>query len=200
MLVLEDDAIFYKQHKTSSWKAAAARDPYHGQHSGKVPSCSFLDAFSSLWDCLTVVPDDDDFGIVYLGFSARGEKYWVHNNCSNRSSSSSNNNNSNNNNSNNHSHVAKTEESSSIKVNLFRPTYGFHTHAYIISKTAARILLENLPVVGPLDVWLADNQWFGMENIFCAVVANEGWKGEGAALVSQRKYDTRSDIRQSGRV
>jgi GR25 family glycosyltransferase involved in LPS biosynthesis len=191
MLVLEDDAIFYDnapapQTQTSSWKQRG-RDTRHGVPSKK--NGGFLDAFSLLWNCLPSTPTHD-FGILYLGFSARGDKHWLNTNSSTSTTTRSDGN------------ISKNEKSSSssMEVRLFRPTYGFHTHAYIISKTAARILLDNLPVVGPLDVWLADNQWFGIKNVFCAVVANEGWKGEGAALISQRKHDTRSDIRQSGRV
>jgi GR25 family glycosyltransferase involved in LPS biosynthesis len=79
----------------------------------------------------------------------------------------------------------------SMEITIFRPTYGFYTHAYALSKSAASILLSNLPVSGPLDVWLADNQWFGL-NVYCGAVANEGWNGKGASLVSQRRED--SDI------
>ena len=50
-----------------------------------------------------------------------------------------------------------------------------------------------------VDVWLADNEWFGL-NIYCCVVANEGWHGQGASLISQRRHDTKSDIAQSGRT
>lgn len=82
---------------------------------------------------------------------------------------------------------------------MFRPTYGFHTHAYALTKSAAETLLQNGPVCGPLDVWLADNEWFGL-NVYCGVVANEGYNKEGALLISQRKHDTKSDIVQSGRV
>ena len=51
---------------------------------------------------------------------------------------------------------------------------------------------------GPVDVWLADNNWFGL-NVYCAVVANEGYNNEGAFLISQQRHKSDSDIRQSGR-
>lgn len=87
---------------------------------------------------------------------------------------------------------------------LYRPTYGFHTHAYVINMTAAAKLLDNLPVVGPIDVWLADNAWFGL-SVYCAVIAHEGWRRddgsfEGANLVSQDRKYHQSDIQQSAHV
>ena len=85
-----------------------------------------------------------------------------------------------------------------IEISIFRPSYGFHTHAYALKASAAARLLSNLPVTGPLDVWLADNKWFGL-NVYCAIVANEGWKGQGAPLIGQRRHDISSDISQSGR-
>jgi hypothetical protein len=59
--------------------------------------------------------------------------------------------------------------------------------------------------VGPIDVWLADNQWFGLP-VYCAVIAGEGWKNaegnyEGAPLVGQhRGRGTKSDIVQSSEL
>jgi GR25 family glycosyltransferase involved in LPS biosynthesis len=123
----------------------------------------FVEAFSSLWKA---VPSDWD--ILYLGFCNIGKRIPV---------------------------VAPSccqgDVLSSMEITIFRPTYGFYTHAYALSKSAASILLSNLPVSGPLDVWLADNQWFGL-NVYCGAVANEGWNGKGASLVSQRRED--SDI------
>lgn len=84
------------------------------------------------------------------------------------------------------------------EVAIFRPTYGFHTHAYGLTRSAALTLLENLPVTGPIDVWLADNEWFAL-NAYCALVANEGWNRAGVCLVTQRKREDDSDIDQSGR-
>ena len=117
-----------------------------------------------------ILPSDWD--ILYLGFSDRGERKYIQNH---------------------------TDERLSVDVRIFRPEYGFHTHAYVVTKSAASTLLSNLPVNGPLDVWLADNEWFGL-NIYCCVVANEGWHGQGASLISQRRHDTKSDIAQSGRT
>jgi hypothetical protein len=61
-------------------------------------------------------------------------------------------------------------------------------------------LLERLPAVGPLDVWLADNHWLEL-NTCCGVVAKEGWRGTGANLISQdRKHGKDSNVEQSGRL
>ena len=184
MLILEDDATFYRgnqQRKMNSF-AARGRGGGQGQISGRGRSNNwegnshsrdlegFLAAFSSLWQ---IVPPDWD--ILYLGFSDRGERLPVSEN------------------------EKKLGKALPVDIHVFRPTYGFHTHAYALSKSAASILLHNLPVVGPLDVWLADNEWFGL-NVYCGVVAGEGWRGQGACLVAQRKHDTSSDIHQSGRT
>jgi GR25 family glycosyltransferase involved in LPS biosynthesis len=111
-----------------------------------------------------------DWDIVYLGFSDRGERIPVD----------------------------STFSSQSVEINLFRPTYGFHTHAYALTQSAAAKLLSHLPVTGPLDVWLADNIWFGL-GVYCGVVANEGWQGTGAYLVTQNRKGKDSNIIQSGR-
>jgi len=116
-----------------------------------------------------VVPSDWD--ILYLGFSDRGERTYVQ---------------------------QKEKQKLPIQVEVFQPTYGFQAHAYALRKSAASVLLSKLPVTGPVDVWLADNEWFGLK-VYCGVVANEGWCGEGACLVEQRKHITGSDIMQSGR-
>lgn len=112
-------------------------------------------------------------GILYLGFSSRGER------------------------------VILDLEDKDAHIQLYRPEYGYHTHGYIITSEAAATLLENLPVSGPLDVWLADNQWFGL-NVCCAVVPGEGWKlddgtFEGALLVRQARKCFKSDVPQSAK-
>jgi GR25 family glycosyltransferase involved in LPS biosynthesis len=161
MLILEDDAIL---------------DP-----TSRGAKSRFAAAFAQAWKQLAV---DEDWGILYLGFSARGERTYIES--------------------------AKEEEEEEVKrglkVQLYRPEYGYHTHAYVITQTAARTLLEEcLPVVGPIDVWLADNQWFGLP-VYCAVIDGEGWKNaegryEGAPLVGQhRGRGTKSDIVQSSEV
>ena len=129
---------------------------------------SFYTIFSSL---IRQLPHDWD--ILYLGFSDRGERIPVKVTNSNS--------------------LTKYED-----VMIFKPEYGFHTHAYALTKKAAQVLLQNLPVIGPIDVWLADNQWFGL-NVYCSIVKNEGWKGSGAYLVSQKKYQNDSNIDSSGR-
>jgi GR25 family glycosyltransferase involved in LPS biosynthesis len=159
MLILEDDAIF-----TTTSGSGKSR---------------FAAAFAQAWKQLAV---DEDWGILYLGFSGRGERTY--------------------------GESAREEEEAKrgLTVKLYRPEYGYHTHAYVITQAAARTLLEEyLPVVGPIDVWLADNQWFGLP-VYCAVVDGEGWKNaegcfEGAALVGQhRGRGTKSDIVQSSEV
>ncbi len=121
------------------------------------------------------------WGILYLGFSDRGQRHYVeatHN---------------------------QNRHKSKYSVEIYRPEYGYHTHAYLITKQAALILLNNLPVQGPIDVWLADNNWFDIP-VYSAVIANEGWKREdgkfeGAALVSQeRGHGRKSDVHQSSHI
>jgi hypothetical protein len=116
--------------------------------------------------------------MLYLGFSSRGERSYignVNNDCG---------------------------DSRLHQVQLYKPEYGYHTHAYVITKAAAKRLLEHLPVKGPIDVWLADNHWFDIP-VYCAVIANEGWKQgdgsyEGALLVGQnRRQGFTSDVLQS---
>ena len=116
----------------------------------------FKIAFRLTWELLPA-----DWDVLYLGLSDRGDRIGV-------------------------TTSAESDECSRISVQLFRPTYGFHTHAYAIKKSAAKVLLDNLPVVGPVDVWLADNSWFGMV-VYCAVVANDGWRNTGANLISQNR-------------
>lgn len=112
----------------------------------------------------------DDWDIFYLGLSDRGERTGL-----------------------------KESEIGldNVKVELFTPEYGFHTHAYAIKQSAAQVLIDNLPVVGPIDVWLADNNWFGLR-VFCAKVANDGYKNLGANLIDQSRVNE-SSIPQSGR-
>ncbi|KAH8074480.1 hypothetical protein JL721_2042 [Aureococcus anophagefferens] len=54
-----------------------------------------------------------------------------------------------------------------------------------LRNTAAAKLAGHLPVVGPVDAWLADNQWFGLD-VFCLVVPGEGVGGAGGKLASHR--------------
>ena len=157
MMVLEDDAVF-------SWADGKSR---------------FADVLTQAMDS---VPSD--WGILYLGFSARGQRQFIE-----TESTKSN----------------RKRFETKCKVELFRPEYGYHTHAYLITQQAALTLLNHLPVQGPIDVWLADNKWFDL-SAYSAVIADEGWKREdgtfeGAVLVSQdRGHGNRSDVRQSGYV
>ena len=130
---------------------------------------NFLQAFKEAWSILPTKWD-----IFYLGISDRGDRSDFR-----------------------RSPVHGSGSDSHLTIELFRPEYGFHTHSYSITKGAAKRLLEELPVVGPVDVWLADNNWFGM-NVHCAIVANEGWKRRGSNLILQDRSHG-SDIDQSGR-
>jgi hypothetical protein len=70
--------------------------------------------------------------------------------------------------------------------------------AYAIRKETAAILVEHLPICGPIDVWLADNQWFS-QPVYCAVIEGEGWKlddgtYEGNDLVIQERRGIVNDI------
>eukprot|EP00977_Amphora_coffeiformis_P021057 scaffold8776_cov165-Amphora_coffeaeformis.AAC.2 len=126
-----------------------------------------------------------DWGIFYLGFSGRGARHYVNNDVE----------------------VSHGEGNpvDNPPIQIYQPTYGFHTHAYLITKEAASRLLEALPVTGPIDVWLADNQWFGIPT-YCSIIANEGWYNEstqqydGASLVSQKKWKLSSDVDQSAHI
>jgi len=204
MMIMEDDSLFYSprlahvgattspQHHNSSGSNNnhnnQSQEPYHPPSNH-----DFWTAFQLAW---TQLPEDWD--IWYLGFSDRGERVPVdtfempkpHH----------------------HHHHNKDHDSNDLTmtVQLFKPTYGFHTHAYVLTSKAAQRLLDNLPVKGPLDVWLADNQWFDL-NVYCSVIEHEGWQNTGAWLVTQnrkavgdknskpntKKIDT--DIGQSGR-
>jgi GR25 family glycosyltransferase involved in LPS biosynthesis len=138
----------------------------------------FTRAFQNAWKQLPA-----DWDILYLGFSDRGERVYVNGDATTRID-------------------ASQKAHHDPQVQLFRPEYGYHTHAYVIKKTAAIALLEQLPVVGPIDVWLADNRWFDLK-VFCAVIANEGWRRpdgsyEGGLLVRQnRGRGQTSDVLQS---
>jgi GR25 family glycosyltransferase involved in LPS biosynthesis len=177
MLILEDDATFYtrKGGDQQSSRGGGRRGHTGRTRKGDTTRLASRGASPGFLEAFSSIwkAMPADWEILYLGFSDRGERIIVP--------------------------CQQQLEDSSVKVSIFRPTYGFHTHAYALSKSAASILLSNLPVVGPLDVWLADNRWFGL-NVYCGVVANEGYHGQGACLVSQRKHDTLSDICQSGRL
>lgn len=133
-----------------------------------------------LTQAMEILPSD--WGILYLGLSDRGQRQYIEETETTNSN--------------------REILESNCKVELYRPEYGYHTHAYMITQQAALTLLRNLPVQGPIDVWMADNKWFDL-SVYSAVIANEGWKREdgvfeGAVLVSQdRGLRSRSDVRQS---
>ena len=151
-LILEDDCAFIN---------------YQGKD-------RFAVAFERAWRALP-----SDWAILYLGFSARGERKYVDGSTAANSSEGRN--------------------PMDPQIRLYRPEYGYHTHAYMITKAGAQSLLENVPVSGPLDVWLADNDWFGLP-VYCAVIAGEGWRledgtYEGRNLVHQvRGKNFKSDV------
>jgi GR25 family glycosyltransferase involved in LPS biosynthesis len=88
-------------------------------------------------------------------------------------------------------YVAGSEE-------VFRPTYGFCTHCYAIRSGAARKFLDALPVAGPVDVWLADNNWFGAQ-VYCVIQPGGGWQNTGRWLANQETKPGDADVRQSSR-
>jgi len=157
---------------TSSLEEHHHHHPESSESSTNGGGAGFIQA---LLDVEKILPKDWD--ILYLGLSDRGERKYI-------------------------DHGADTMTTIiTMPVTLFRPTYGFHTHAYALTQKAANVLLENLPVQGPLDVWLADNQWFGLD-VYCASIEDgTSFKGKrGAQLVSQQRRVDKSDIVQSGRV
>ena len=81
---------------------------------------------------------------------------------------------------------------------VFRPEYGFCTHCYAIRKGAARKFLDALPVAGPVDVWLADNNWFGAQ-VYCVIQPGGGWQNTGRWLANQETKPGEADVRQSSR-
>jgi GR25 family glycosyltransferase involved in LPS biosynthesis len=179
MLIFEDDAAFLSN---GGQQRKDRRD--NNANSNANVNDRFLHAFENAWK---ILPKDWD--IFYLGFSDRGERRDVIDSSSSSSSSST-----------------STDDNlndDDLVVHIFKPTYGFHTHAYAIRKTAAKKLLHNLPVIGPIDVWLADNEWFGL-NVYCSIVANEGYKNTGSPLVYQDRSmivsgKGKSSVGQSGR-
>jgi GR25 family glycosyltransferase involved in LPS biosynthesis len=176
MLILEDDARFSQVRGHSR----------------------FAKVFAKAWKILP-----DDWGFLYLGFSGRGERVWLEEPKGEEEGRSS---------GEQEGGIAAhgTKDSSSTTphdplynppVRLYQPEYGYHTHAYAIKRQAAEILLQHLPVRGPIDVWLADNQWFS-QPVYCAVVAGEGWQledgsYEGKDLVIQERRGIRNDIQHS---
>ena len=180
MLIFEDDAAFLGNGGNSN-----------ASNNANVND-RFLRAFEKAYK---ILPKDWD--IFYLGFSDRGERKDVIDSSllsSSLSTSSS---------SSTSTGENLNDDTSNLVVHLFTPTYGFHTHAYAIRKSAAKKLLHNLPVVGPIDVWLADNAWFGL-NVYCSIVANEGYKNTGSPLVYQDRSmivsgKGKSSVGQSGR-
>ena len=182
MLIFEDDAAFFQR------KRRRHRSKRRTNKQSTSDKSSFEDTFLRAFrKAHTMLPDNWD--LFYLGFSDRGERRdsvsgrAVAVGCQEEGIEE----------------VGDDANEEDLIVQIFRPTYGFHTHAYAIRQSAAEKFLQRLPVVGPIDVWLADNQWFGL-NVYCAIIANEGWKNTGAPLVGQdRSSATASSVGHSGR-
>lgn len=124
----------------------------------------FHPSFATSFDQMwKLVPEDWDF--VYLGFCNVGPTTMVR---------------------------QETYEDN-MTISIVRPSYGFYTHAYAIRDKAARHLLSKLPVVGPIDTWLADNAWFGL-NVYLGVM------GKSTCIIGQRRTDLKNDIVHSAHL
>ena len=137
---------------------------YPGNDTSTKPG--FVDALSSL---LKILPPDWD--MLYFGFCNVGPRTSAVFEST--------------------SYNMSTDE---VPVHIFRPTYGFYTHAYALKQSAALRLLKDLPVAAPLDVWLADNNWFGL-NVYVSVVPSPNGvtgKRRGVSMIAQNRVD--SDI------
>jgi len=170
MMILEDDIVMLSNKRGGAGKSR------------------FVSALNAAWIQLP----ENDWGMLYLGFSSRGERVYIENESQQQHKPSG---------TYRGTSQPKDPPSSSPVVRLYRPEYGYHTQAYIITKAAAQTLLDHLPVAGPIDVWLADHRWFGV-GVYCAVVAGEGWRNkddgtyEGAPLIAQNRR-LQSDVPQS---
>ena len=115
----------------------------------------------------------DAFSILYLGWSDRGARAAVP--------------------------LAGVPPGERGRPCLFAPSYVFMTHAYVIRASAARSLLAQLPVVGPLDFWLSENAWWGLRAV-CVGIEGEGYKGEARPLVAQLgRFRRDNDVPRSSR-
>jgi GR25 family glycosyltransferase involved in LPS biosynthesis len=138
-----------------------------------------------------------NWGILYLGFSSRGPRtYIVEQQSSEKNKGGRKDNN------------KDTNDEEEDGIAIYRPAYGFHTHAYMITCTAAQTLLQHLPVCGPLDVWLADHNWFGIPTYCCVATTTspnkkhrrKGWYDplqdcyEGVNFIRQQKRQLSSDV------
>ena len=169
MLILEDDVIFYNgttrnddaTHNPSSFSDGGGMS---GDASNTTTNNTTF--IQLLTEIVSIVPSD--FDILYLGFchaSSNGSQK------PNRPEI-----------------VAKSTitistpitlsttslgntTSDSYDIHIFKPKYGFYTHAYIVTSTAAnKLLTQHLPVSAPLDVWFADNSWFGLNAYVACII------------------------------
>mmetsp|Transcript_36701 Transcript_36701/g.89036 ORF Transcript_36701/g.89036 Transcript_36701/m.89036 type:complete len:277 (+) Transcript_36701:236-1066(+) len=121
---------------------------------------TFSSSFSKMWK---LVPEDWD--IFYLGFCNVGPVTPVVQ----------------------HKYPQGEGQHDCLTVSIVRPSYGFYTHAYALRTKAAQTLVSQLPVVGPIDTWLADNAWFGM-NVYYGVI------GRSTCIIGQQRKDLKNDI------
>jgi len=121
---------------------------------------TFSSSFPKMWK---LVPEDWD--IFYLGFCNVGPVTPVVQ----------------------HKYPQGEGQHDCLTVSIVRPSYGFYTHAYALRTKGAQRLVSQLPVVGPIDTWLADNAWFGM-NVYYGVI------GRSTCIIGQQRKDLKNDI------
>ncbi|CAJ1964965.1 unnamed protein product [Cylindrotheca closterium] len=135
---------------------------------------TFLSSFSKMWK---LVPEDWD--MFYLGFCNVGPTTPVVTASSVKKNDPTN------------EDPRRQEEQGQqpdfTTISIVRPSYGFYTHAYALRTRGAQKLLSQLPVVGPIDTWLADNSWFGM-NVYLGVM------GRSTCIIGQQRKDLKNDI------
>ena len=212
MLILEDDVIFYNGTTTTTTTTAtttttndssnAGGHGMNGRYYGT--NSTFIQLLTEI---VSIVPNN--FDILYLGFCHASSKSTTTTTTTTatsnnrptpeivakstisiltttttprRSTSSS-------------STTTTTSASSgnisqddSYDVHIFKPQYGFYTHAYIITSNGAQKLLQCLPITAPLDVWLADNSWFGL-NVYVACIIEKSKPNSNPQPQQQEQSD-----------
>jgi len=121
---------------------------------------SFLTSFAEMYK---LVPKDWD--VFYLGFCNAGSTTLI-------------------------AQKQVVRQSSIKTISIVKPSYGFYTHAYAIRSKGAIKLLSQLPIEGPIDTWLADNDWFSLKVYY-------GMMGKSTCIVGQRRNDLKNDIAHS---
>ena len=115
-----------------------------------------------------------DCGMIYCGFSHRGERRAVP--------------------------LAGLPSGENGSTCAFVPTLVFTTHCYFIRSRTAKALLNALPVRGPLDCWLSQIHWAG-ERVLCLGVEGAGWKGQEPGPLADQlgRFKRDSDVPRSSR-